>query len=191
MRTQQAFLNALQARARFDAALAPFETWLTVIARNHAMLRAIKLQRVRLVGDQEISRRREAAQSRGGDGVDDSIDWPLAREIRRLTHVQRQVLIMHTVLGLGYQEIATRLGRSEESIRAQHSRAIRILRSRLIAQADEEVRSSGGGATDTLELGAWTAGEQGRRQPRAPATQVRSDQWRRRIARRSTTASSS
>ena len=131
--TQQTFVQALEALPRFDSARAPFRAWLFAISRNLALNSLAGKKRVELVDPSELAQRQTADAER----VDATSGWllerDLVREVERLPALQREVLVLRTVLDLPFETIAKRLDRRRDNVRALHSRAMRSLNSRMRA----------------------------------------------------------
>lgn len=130
--TQQIFMEVLEGLDRYERRSQPFRAWLFTVARNHAVKRLQKLNRLDVTDPGELDRRREA-----DDPEQVSLDWLTDRElllfVERLPLAQRQVLVLRYMLGLAPSEVAAVLERSPEAVRQQQARALAFLRARLAA----------------------------------------------------------
>lgn len=113
---QDAFVNAIRSLATFDSSR-PFAPWIAKIAVNRArdLLRA--------------ERRRNLA------GLDETTEAPAQAQVTGLLTVvaalpqeQREVLVLHHVLGLTLSEVAEIIGAPEGTVASRLSRAVAQVR---------------------------------------------------------------
>jgi RNA polymerase sigma-70 factor (ECF subfamily) len=132
---QEVFLRALRALPEYELrAAVPFRGWLFTIVRNHAQDVLRRRNRLELEEPARIDRRRERDHDEPNLSA---LDWVSDRElvmlIERLPLAQRQVLVLRYMVQLRNAEIASILGRTPESVRKLHERAIAFLEERLSA----------------------------------------------------------
>lgn len=126
--TAQTFLRALEAIHRYEKRGVPFLAWLLRIARNHCL------------NDQRVRRNNGTVRENpNGDGVaspeclcEAKLDGEeVRRAVLALNGVQRQVIVLRFMDGLGYTDVARVLGKSVGAVRVAQYRALRALRRRL------------------------------------------------------------
>ena len=124
--TAQTFLKAWEAMGRYRERGAPFLAWLLRIAhnitishlrsrRNHGVLEEAFV-------DQKLHRNPEEALEQSND--EDNV----RRAILHLRDEQRQVIILRFVEEMGYQEVASVIGKSVPAVRVIQHRALGNLR---------------------------------------------------------------
>jgi RNA polymerase sigma-70 factor, ECF subfamily len=120
--TQAAFLNAFRALRRGDQPEKP-RAWLLTIARNvvrrRARLRAERPQEVELEADSELLLTLDDPEGSASDDIHAAL--------RRLTDLQREVILLREIQGRSYAEIASELGLSLSAVEALIFRARRAL----------------------------------------------------------------
>jgi RNA polymerase sigma-70 factor, ECF subfamily len=133
--TQQVFTNALQALPKYEIRRSvPFRAWLFRITRNAVIDALRRRSRLELHDPGRIGLRREQATSPGADTM---LSWlsdsDLAMFIERLPAAQREVLVLHYMLDLKSEEIASVIGRTPKAVRNLQARALKTLEERLVA----------------------------------------------------------
>ena len=132
---QQVFVKALEALPRYERRTQPFRAWVFRIARNEALDELRRLNRFEPSESERIDRQRE--QEDAELEPLESLDWISDRElvlfVERLPLAQRQALMLRFTADLSNTQIAEILGRSTADVRMLQSRALRFLRSRLVA----------------------------------------------------------
>jgi RNA polymerase sigma-70 factor (ECF subfamily) len=124
---QQVFTRLLTAIETYEQRAAPFEGWLLRITHNMA----IDHLRRRARTCQEP----EALTRTSDDGAESSHLRTVIREaLAGLPEVQREIVVLRHFGGFSPGEIATRTGRSEDSVHGLHHRGRRALKTAL-AQA--------------------------------------------------------
>jgi RNA polymerase sigma-70 factor (ECF subfamily) len=123
---QEVFIRMLNAlpRYRFDGT--PFHSWLSAIARNHAIdvLRREKYSRAE--DDESLTRLLEAAG--GEEGAEGWLaDERTALAVSALPVDQQRMLLLRFGFGYKSDEVAELLGCSPDAVRQQQSRALRRL----------------------------------------------------------------
>jgi RNA polymerase sigma-70 factor (ECF subfamily) len=124
--TSTVFLKAFKSYGLFDATRASFKTWVATIARN-------------VVADHWRAKRPEENIEDVWDALRDKkelsrdIDAKLRLELvetqmRTLTAIQREIILMRVWDGLSHAEIAEVLGKKEDAIKTAFSRGIRSLK---------------------------------------------------------------
>ncbi len=121
-----AFYKALRSLPHRKPDRSPFNVWLFHLTRN-------------LITDFHRTRREwpsldglePAGHSLEAQVLDRYLASPLEVALGTLTTKQRWVIRLHTIDGLGYDEVAARLGISEGAARALHMRAVRAMREAL------------------------------------------------------------
>ena len=135
--TAQTFLNALQAISRYEPRGVPFTAWLLRIAANLVInYRKSKTNVHQPLPDQLESRQALTSPESTFENLDSERVW---QHVRRLRAEQRQVIVMHFVDGLSYQEIAAVMGKSVGAVRVVQFRALTNLR-RMLQAAGEPLR---------------------------------------------------
>ena len=106
-----------------------FRAWLFTVARNLALDHRRKHGRVDVVAPAELARRlsRRDGQSEALRAI---FDPDLARAIRRLPSLPREVVLLRYVADLDLAGIAAVIGTSEDSVKQAHRRALAALRDR-------------------------------------------------------------
>jgi RNA polymerase sigma-70 factor (ECF subfamily) len=141
--TQQVFIRALEKIGDYEIrAELPFRAWLLGIARYEALNYIRKRSRVDVITPEEIDRRIEADVSAFDRSVLEALSDPdLTRFLTRLPQLQLQVLTLHYVLGYKLVEIGKLMGRSAQSVRQLHHRALVWLEHHMTADGDVPVRT--------------------------------------------------
>jgi RNA polymerase sigma-70 factor, ECF subfamily len=135
----QTFLLAFDRRAGYEVSRPDARPWLYGIASN-------LVRRHRRTEERRLrAQARAAAQPEGEPAVEGLLAAPSAREraaladgIAALKAPDREVLLLHAVAGLGYEEIAAALGIAAGTVGSRLARARRLLRDRLEAVAPED-----------------------------------------------------
>ena len=124
--TNQVFMRAMKAIGRYQHHSVPqFNAWLFRIARN-VVVDHWRAKRDTVSLDEALATER-------GETLDAHFESLARREelqvaMQKLTEDQREVLVLRFGMGMSHREIAERMGRNEEAIRALQFRAIRSLR---------------------------------------------------------------
>lgn len=126
---QEAFLRVLRYRASFRGE-ARFTTWLYRIVRNVCLDHLKASNRAAEVAARVASEQDELDPA---GALDDPDLTQLRAALERLAPQKRELLVMCRVEGLGYAQIAERLGASEGAIRVRVHRAVGELRAILTA----------------------------------------------------------
>jgi RNA polymerase sigma-70 factor (ECF subfamily) len=127
---QEVFIRMLKALPRYQFDGTPFQTWLSVIARNHA-IDVLRREKHSQVEDEEsLTRLLEAA---GGDeGAEGWLaDERTALAVSSLPVDQQRMLLLRFGFGYKSEEVAEMLGCSPDAVRQQQSRALRRLAANL------------------------------------------------------------
>ena len=129
--TAETFAAAVESRGNFDHALGTVDAWLFGIAR-HQLTRYLRRRTV-----ESAARRRAGFPERllsGADleRVEALIDFAdvgrrVASALGDLKRDQREAVVLRVIDGLGYADVADRLGCSEQAARARVSRGLREL----------------------------------------------------------------
>jgi RNA polymerase sigma-70 factor (ECF subfamily) len=132
---QHVFMKVFEALPRYERRRQPFRAWLFRIVRNSALDTLERQGRVDLVEPTELDRQRDGVED--PDVTREVLGWISDRElsmfIERLPAPQRQALALRFMLGLRAAEVAQILGRTPTDVRNLQSRALRLLRERLVA----------------------------------------------------------
>ena len=132
--TQQVFVDAFAALPRYERRKQPFRAWLFPIARNQAITRLRKRDRIEPVAPAVLAARH--ADDPAPTELS-ALSWLSDRElvifVERLPLAQRQVLVLRYMLGLPTKEIGALLGRNLDDVRTLEHRALRFLEARLSA----------------------------------------------------------
>jgi RNA polymerase sigma-70 factor, ECF subfamily len=134
--TSQVFLKAWESLPRYKAGKSPFVAWLYTIAHNAVIdYYRTKKQSAPL---EEITSlpSKEPLPDEQYDTV--FAARSLRQSLGRLTGLQRDVVIMKLIDGLGTEEIARRLGKSSGAIRALQMRGLQSLAQILRDEAPKE-----------------------------------------------------
>lgn len=119
---QDLFLRIHRARDRYDAGR-PFAPWLFQIAQRLLVDDVRRAHRSHEVGfEQEARAEHASSEASLGDRE------LLGRALAALSADERRVLVASKLEGVGYPEIAARLGKSAVAVRKLASRAMRRLR---------------------------------------------------------------
>lgn len=134
--TQEVFVRVLKGLADYELRSAvPFRGWMFSIVRNYGHDLLVRRNRVQVEEPSKIEQRRECVDPASVDMS--PLDWLTDRElvmlIERMPIAQRQVLVLRYMMQLRNTEIAEVLGRSPDSIRKLHERAMAFLHDRLTA----------------------------------------------------------
>jgi RNA polymerase sigma-70 factor (ECF subfamily) len=121
--TQTVFARLSRRLQRYEPRRVPFGAWITTVARNAAIdhLRAKRMVPCEQALDPETGHE-DLSQDRLAD---------IRAALAALSEVQREVLVLRFVAGMGIKEVAQRLGRSEQAIDALQHRARGRLRAEL------------------------------------------------------------
>jgi RNA polymerase sigma-70 factor, ECF subfamily len=112
--TQQVFAKLMGELESYRGGEAPFSAWLLRVARNLAI---DHLRRSRLVPCAEVRGRNALADDAGRECT-----ASLREALGGLPLAQREVLLLHHLVGLSAGEIADSLGRSVHSVHCLHNR---------------------------------------------------------------------
>jgi RNA polymerase sigma-70 factor, ECF subfamily len=121
--TQQVFAKLIVAIGKYEQREVPFSSWLLRLAHNAAV---DHLRRRLATPVEEVRTADECDERRGAEGAS-AVETALAA----LPDDQRKVVVLRHLVGLSPGEIATRLGRSENSIHGLHHRGRRALQHEL------------------------------------------------------------
>jgi RNA polymerase sigma factor (sigma-70 family) len=131
--TAQVFVEALESWSRFDPELGTPRTWLFAIATNlvrshlRREQRSLDLFARTGVDPLELDPMRAAEARMAAEG-----EWPrVADALRRLTPIDREVLLLHCFAELDYAEIGRTLGLPVGTVGSKMNRIRRKLRRRL------------------------------------------------------------
>ena len=119
---QTTFLKLHEHRSRYDKRLL-FLPWLFTITRN-AMIDSIRKKSAILVDGAELER----LAGGGGNNQDETREKEVEAAVALLPAEQRELMKMRFKEGLSFEEIGTRLGLNEPTIRKRISRTIQGLR---------------------------------------------------------------
>jgi RNA polymerase sigma-70 factor (ECF subfamily) len=141
---QQAYVNAYAHLRQFDGRAA-FATWLTKIAAHEAFARLRKRDRTRPLETDD-----DAADSAETDTAGNPESHAMLREmttmieaaVDRLPDGSREVFVLRLVQGLSTAETADTLGINADAVKTRLSRARRLVRQELLAQAGDAARSA-------------------------------------------------
>jgi RNA polymerase sigma-70 factor (ECF subfamily) len=131
--TAQVFVEAIESWPRFDPELGTPRTWLFAIATNLARSHVRKEQRALDVLARTGRDPLDIDPMRATEGrLLAEHEWPrVADALRRLTPVDREVLLLHCFGELDYAEIGRTLGLPVGTVASKMNRIRRKLRSRL------------------------------------------------------------
>jgi len=144
---QEIFIKIIKGRDLYTPD-ARFTTWLFTIARNHCL----NFLKSRPYAESRRTASLDAAPEEGGvpepAAAEPSAPAPLAAELEHalqaLSAAQREVFLLHAVVGLSHAEAAAVLGITETNARVQYHRARTMLRERLGRALERpEARSTG------------------------------------------------
>lgn len=122
---QEAFLRVLRFRAQFRGD-ARFSTWLYTIVRNVCLDHVRKRTRENAaVGEMRI----DPTGCEQSMSLDTSEMSAIKRAFDALKPEQKKMLVLSRVDGIGYKEIAEKLGFTEGAVRVRIHRALRKLKS--------------------------------------------------------------
>jgi RNA polymerase sigma-70 factor (ECF subfamily) len=141
--TQDIFVKLLRSLDKFHRD-ADFGTWLTSVARHYCIdhYRASKREREVLVEDLVAFDHAPAASGNPYRALEDSDTKTLLRRgLDQLPPKLREAVVLRDLQGLTYQEMASRLGLPEGTVKSRINRgreelARRLLRARQIARTD-------------------------------------------------------
>ncbi|MDX6652464.1 MAG: hypothetical protein QOJ38_1245 [Solirubrobacterales bacterium] len=130
--TQDVFIKLMEKIPDYRRRSEPFRAWLFTVARNQAIDRLRRSNRLEL-DENGAGERAQAARSDEPSlgGFDWISDGDLVLFIERLPLAQRQVLVLRFMLDMTHAEIAAVLGRSAVDVRTLQHRALRFLNGRL------------------------------------------------------------
>jgi RNA polymerase sigma-70 factor, ECF subfamily len=137
--TQHVFVRLLEKVGSYEQRRQPFRAWLMRIAHNVGIDILRKTTKLKVVSAEELDSRR--------DGSDEGLasrplEYVSDREVLALVEalplLQRQVIVLHYLLGLRSVEVAPIIGRSPE--------AVRQLKRRALARLDSEASGAFGPA---------------------------------------------
>jgi RNA polymerase sigma factor (sigma-70 family) len=131
--TAQVFVEALESWSRFDPRLGTPRTWLFAIATNLVRSHLRREQRALDVFARSGLDPLELDPMRAAEGrLHAEGEWPrVADALRRLTPVDREVLLLHCFAELDYAEIGRTLGLPVGTVGSKMNRVRRKLRRRL------------------------------------------------------------
>jgi RNA polymerase sigma-70 factor (ECF subfamily) len=138
--TQEVFVKVYQSLSRFEPAAGSFATWLTTVARNHAIdhYRRRREERRRTTEDQAVlvslPTREEAQDERLGREQRAQL---VRRALRGLPLELREALVLCDLQGLAYEEIAELLGLPLGTVKSRINRGRLELAKRLSARRAE------------------------------------------------------
>jgi RNA polymerase sigma-70 factor (ECF subfamily) len=122
--TQDVFVKVFRGLHRYEQRTEPFANWLFRVVRNHALDFQKREWRTEAVDPHELARRDRGEQRAPRDpGIGSLID--------KLPDAQRRVLVLRYVYDFTIADIANALGKSADSIRHVHMRALRAVGTRL------------------------------------------------------------
>jgi RNA polymerase sigma-70 factor (ECF subfamily) len=121
--TQTVFARLSRRLQRYEPRRVPFGAWITTVARNAAI---DHLRAKRMVPCEQALDPETAHEDLSHDRLAD-----IRAALAALSDVQREVLVLRFVAGMGIKEVAQRLGRSEQAIDALQHRARGRLRAEL------------------------------------------------------------
>jgi RNA polymerase sigma-70 factor (ECF subfamily) len=125
---QELFLRVHRARERYDPRR-PFAPWLFQVAHRLLLDDVRRAHRVREVPLEEPASR--AASAGGEDWLEDR--ELLGRTLSALSREERYILVSSKLAGVGYPQLAARLGKSVQAVRQVASRSLRRLRAAALA----------------------------------------------------------
>jgi RNA polymerase sigma-70 factor (ECF subfamily) len=131
--TAQVFVEALESWSRFDPELGTPRTWLFAIATNLMRTHLRKEQRSLDLFARTGADPLELDPMRAAEGrLDAEGEWPrVADALRRLTPIDREVLLLHCFAELDYADIGRTLGLPVGTVSSKMNRIRRKLRRRL------------------------------------------------------------
>lgn len=131
--TAQVFVEALESWSRFDPELGTARTWLFAIATNLVRTHLRREQRALDVFARTGADPLELDPMRVAEGrLVAEGEWPrMADALRRLTPIDREVLLLHCFADLDYAEIGRTLGLPVGTVGSKMNRIRRKLRRRL------------------------------------------------------------
>ena len=112
--TQHVFLKLMTVLPKYDPARARFEAWILRVTRNAAI---DHMRHNRAVVGIPVEARCEA------ETPDPSTAESLRSVLAALNESQREVLVMHQILGMPYSEVAGRLGKTSGAVHTLYHRA--------------------------------------------------------------------
>ena len=128
------FIRVLRALPQYEFRGTPFEAWLFRIVRNHTLNVKQRSAPVSPADPASIDSWRDHREQRTlGDRDGPATDGALRMFVERLPASQRQVLVLRYMVGLGWSDIATVIGRTPGAARQLEQRALTYLRKRLEA----------------------------------------------------------
>jgi RNA polymerase sigma factor (sigma-70 family) len=129
--TAETFAAAVESRGNFDHTLGAVDAWLFGIAR-HQLTRYLRRRKVERAARKRVGFPERTLSGADLERVEALIDF--ADVGRRVTSAlgglkseQREAVILRVIDGLGYADVADRLGCSEQAARARVSRGLREL----------------------------------------------------------------
>jgi RNA polymerase sigma-70 factor (ECF subfamily) len=133
--TQEAFVKAFRAAARFDPERARVRTWLFQIAKNHAWNELPRWRRGMGAGSVEDAEPLEAGVAAPEEASDparrEELTDALEAGLRGLSETLRATFVLVRVLGLSYAEAAEALEVPEGTVKSRMASAETYLRRRL------------------------------------------------------------
>ena len=130
--TQQVFIKACQAVARFKKMSSPFVAWLMTIS-NHAVIDFYRARKDKVPLEEDVLT--DCANPGPEQLLEASVTKAeLQNAIRQLTPEQQQVVMLRYVEGFSGRETAAAMGKSEEAVRIMLFRAVKNLKRTLKAQ---------------------------------------------------------
>ena len=122
--TQTVFARLSRRLQRYEPRRVPFGAWITTVAHNAAI---DHLRAKRMVPCEQAIDPETAHEDLSGERL-----AAIRAALAELPQVQREVLVLRFVVGMGIKEVAERLGRTEQAIDSLQSRARGRLRAELV-----------------------------------------------------------
>lgn len=138
--TQDVFARLLELLPSYDRRAAPFRAWLFRIVRESAINRVRQRQRLAVESAEGAGDRADAELVPPPDSVRWLSDRELLSMIEQLSLSQRQVIVLHYMMGFRSSEIGKIMDRSPDQVRQLHQRAMRFL-ARRIENSDDDNNS--------------------------------------------------
>ena len=151
--TQQVFLKVYKALSTFDRR-ANFQTWLISICRNLCIDHYRSIRKERELVDRNVDVSSLFLKAKGSDPLTrlQRLDQRevLRRGMLTLTEALRVAVLLRDIQGLSYQEIATRLGLPEGTVKSRINRGRnQLARSIRKLEREQSASADGKGASET------------------------------------------